>query len=489
MLKGKLEIDVYDKDGNLKQHEEGENLITNHSYDLIKNSLANKDLNILLTDASNYSSKLYATDIIPEFEGILLFDNLLIEDENNYFNQLMSCNEIGHAGSGTTIYEAKKSGSLNTTEQEITENSIKKVWLFGQGKAAGTIQSVALTNTILGTKGIEDYDFIKNTEGKFINQDKRYTKMDITFNRFKTEKDRVVNANYLDSSSILDNIIPIMVKNGIVYCLYILRTGNTLKIDVNKVNLDSFYKKTNFSNYAFQFANNYKYARFLSNTTGENPDYTYSTECSTTNQYNSHVIYSFNNKICISLYSKTNLAKIVEFDIDTELFTETVSPESYSGVQYAGRYAIKTEDGVFLPSSDGKSIAKFTNNLVFMQFLPLPQKLITAANNAVPYINGYNNKLFRLRFQLSNYNVICLSDGVNYKFLENNGGDLYERGYINSDIQNILPFMNYDFYNTNNVLQPRFSNMYISTIKNLKNPVVKGENDVMNVTYTIIKAD
>ena len=489
MLKGKLEIDVYDKDGNLKQHEEGENLITNHTYDLIKNSLANKDLNILLTDSSNISSKLYATNIIPEFEGILLFDNLLIEDENNYFNQLMSAKEVGHAGSGTTTYEAKKSGSLNTTAQEITDNSIKKVWVFGQGKAAGTIQSVALTNTILGTKGIEDYDFIKNTEGKFItNVDKRYNIAQIYFNRFKTEEGKIITADYLDSGSIIDGIYPVAIKNSIVYCLYAVRSGNTLKIDIHKINLDDYYKKTSFSNYVFQTSSNARMARFLPKTTAENPDFTYSTEISSSNNYNDFVINSFDNKICIAMNTKANLPKIVEFDINTELFSETISPQQYEGVQYPQRYAVKTSKGIFFPSADGTSIAQFTNNLVFMQFLPLPEKLRTAANNAVPYLNGFDSNFFKCKFTSNNYNVVCLSDGVNFKFLENNG-DLYDRGHINSDTQHLLPFMNYNTSNTGAEVYPRLSNMYISTIKNLTNPVVKGESDVMNVTYTIIKAD
>ena len=155
----------------------------------------------MLTD-NTALSKLMMCNIIPEFEGILLFDNLLVEDADNYFEQLMTCKEVGHAGSGATVYEYPKSGTINSTASEITDNSIKNVWIFGQGKAVGTIQSVALTNSRLGTKGIADYDF-KNitTDGSFMESSARdWDKTLISFVRYKTEASKIPNPTYYDSN-------------------------------------------------------------------------------------------------------------------------------------------------------------------------------------------------------------------------------------------------------------------------------------------------
>lgn len=486
MLKGKLEIDIYDKDGNLKQHEEGENLITNHTYDLLKNALANKDFNVLLTDSSNLS-KLFVTDLTPEFEGILLFNNLLIEDADNYFKQLMTCKEVGHAGSGATVYEYPKSGTINSTASEITENSIKKVWIFGQGKAVGTIQSVALTNNALGTKGIEDYNFKTiTTDGTFLaNNTRLWSKAVSTFLRFKNEAARTPNITYYDSS-IFDYIRPIMKKNGIIYCVYVNRSGNTTKFDIHKINLNEFYKKTSFMKYAIPHQSNNRYADFISKTTGENPDYTYSTESASTSGYNSYKVYAYNNKICFSLYNKNNIPKIVEFDINTELFTEIQSPQQYTGVQYSNRHAIKNSKGIFLASNDANKIAQFTENFVFMQFIELPEELVAASGSQVPIVLPYDNDLLLLQFSKNNYQTVCLTDLSNYKFIEGNN-NLYNLDFgFETDEKQTLPLA---IEASTSNLGSYVNNMYISTIKNLENPITKGTDDVMNVTYTIIKQD
>ena len=74
MLKGLLDIKVYDKNGNLKQHEKGENLITDLSANILKTIFG--DVNFRMMGYINNPA--YMSDIQDNFQGILLFNNLLI---------------------------------------------------------------------------------------------------------------------------------------------------------------------------------------------------------------------------------------------------------------------------------------------------------------------------------------------------------------------------------------------------------------------------
>ena len=85
MLKGHLTIEVFDKDGKLKQREEGDNIITNYSRDWMSVCWTNP----LLRIAYPLFNPVYASDINENFKGILLFKELCTEDKNNYFNQII----------------------------------------------------------------------------------------------------------------------------------------------------------------------------------------------------------------------------------------------------------------------------------------------------------------------------------------------------------------------------------------------------------------
>lgn len=83
--------------------------------------------------------------------GLLLFDSVLPEDENQVLPSA-SAKAVGHAG-GEYAGANPFRGTYNTTESGPLSEGYRHVWDFGTDKANGTIHSLSLTSLMGGNAG------------------------------------------------------------------------------------------------------------------------------------------------------------------------------------------------------------------------------------------------------------------------------------------------------------------------------------------------
>lgn len=467
MLKGHLTIEVFDKNGKLKQKEEGDNIITNYSRDWINVCWTNPMLRI----AYPLFNPVYASDINENFKGILLFKELCTEDKDNYFNQIMTKTVVGHADSLGVSAESNQYGILNETASEITENSITRVWNFGQGKAVGTINSVALCNDNLGRKGTDDDVFINDANYKYFVDKNKNNVQQFTGGALRVgivdnyqPEIGATNAKYTEKEILC-------IKNGTIYA-YDYKFDNTAKkltINIYKCDTSKYYKKQSFNNdFNAGFSGNISFivdnnSAFSTNTI------TYATNVG-------GLIYPFcvyfNNKIYI-IITNGNRVFLAFYDIITNAWT--TSEERTNEKSATVRYGFaKNAQGIFVPSSDYKKIWRYTDNFVFMNEIELPEKIAGYGN--IIDIHNFNDNCAILGFG-PNPRKSCLTDFINYKCIE---GSAY-------DFHAYPEFLNLVCLSSNK--QVNKNNVNLSTIKNLMQPVVKGETDEMKVTYKIIKTN
>ena len=467
MLKGHLTIEVFDKNGKLKQREEGDNIITNYSRDWMNVCWTNP----MLRMAYPLFNPVYASDINENFKGILLFKELCTEDKDNYFNQIMTKTVVGHADSAGISAESSQYGILNETASEITENSITRVWNFGQGKAVGTINSVALCNDNLGRKGTDDDVFINDTEYKyFVDKNKNNVQQFAggllqvgIVNDYQPEI-----GNYNAAYTVKDIFC---IKNGIIYA-YDYKYDNTAKnliINIYKCDTSKYYKKQNFKN-DFNSQSSRQYIKLVAD---NNSAFSTNTITYTTNI--GGLIYSFceyfNNKFYFIL-TTGNRAFVAIYDITTNTWSgDEKTNEKSATVRYG---FAKNAQGIFVSSNDGKKIWRYTDNFVFMNEIELPEKIAGYGN--ILDIHNFNDN-FAVLGVGSPYRKSCLTDFINYKCIEQSTYDFHA----------YPEFLNLVCLSSNS--QVNKNNVNLSTIKNLMQPVVKGETDEMKVTYKIIKTN
>ena len=150
-MKGKTIIELTNVNTGEVTTYEDENLIT---YG------ANKYIN---TGYINYNSFRTHEDMLPVSEkalgGILLFDNTLEEDPNNYHLPDPSVAKlIGHAGREISTNPVDDTrGSFVAAESGDIENGYKSVWSFDTSQGNGNISSICLTNHIFGYLGLKNW--------------------------------------------------------------------------------------------------------------------------------------------------------------------------------------------------------------------------------------------------------------------------------------------------------------------------------------------
>ena len=161
------------------------------------------------------------------------------------------------------------------------------------------------------------------------------------------------------------------------------------------------------------------------------------------------------------------------YDIITNVWT--TSEEKTNEKSATVRYGFaKNAQGIFVPSSDYKKIWRYTDNFVFMNEIELPEKIAGYGN--IIDIHNFNDNSAILGFG-PNPRKSCLTDFINYKCIE---GSAY-------DFHAYPEFLNLVCLSSNK--QVNKNNVNLSTIKNLMQPVIKGETDEMKVTYKIIKTN
>lgn len=471
MLKGLIDIKVYDKDGKLKQHETGENLITNLSGDILKTIFG--DINFRMMGYR--TNPVYMSDIQDNFQGILLFNNLLIEDKENYFKQLMTANVVGHADSLGLESEAAKYGIINSSASTVENNSITKIWNFGQGKAVGTINSLALCSNSLGRFGLDDADFIKDTQTQFIFEDS-----------YKWANNQGVNlalpneySAFPKTSDAYSNLIFAYYKKGVIYAYNTTVTNNKRTINIYKITLSKYYKKNNFGTY---FTNHTTYgganARLYSDTMEPVATITAPGSGGYPNNFFSSAAY--NNKIYFfGGYLNAQGKVLYTYDINTNEFTHVLNTDFRGTADVYTNFAVN-ENGIYLMNRASNKIARYTFNLIYVNDIDIDSKII--GNNAqLNVVNFTDDGLILITNSHYSNSGSCITDLNNFKFFN----PVSTRIFANSDFYNNFGTIGID---GTEISLNKYNNG-ISTIKNLSNPVIKGETDEMVVTYKVIKTE
>lgn len=144
-IKGSATIELTNADGS-KEIYKHDNMITNAVQDLCMSQRG--DMATILKIVDNGDS--YAQTL---FGGLLLFDETLDTDANNYFLPTVKC--TGYASQDAYAGLDTCRGSFNATEGGVqADGSYKFVWDFATSQANGTIKSLALCPNMMGQIGI-----------------------------------------------------------------------------------------------------------------------------------------------------------------------------------------------------------------------------------------------------------------------------------------------------------------------------------------------
>ena len=472
MLKGLLDIKVFDKNGKLKQHEKGENLITDLSVDTLKTVFGDVNLRMM----GFRTNPAWWGNIQDNYQGILLFNNLLIEDKTNYFKQLMTANVVGHADSLGIESNSSKYGIINSTASNIENNSITKVWNFGQGKAVGTINSVALCGNSLGRFGLDDEAFITDTEDTFEFNDvyKWSANQGINialFNEYSATPSQSDAHTYLTFA---------FYKNGIIYAYNTSVANNNRTINLYKITLSKYYKKENFGTYITNDStSNISNPRVYADSIEPAATITApgSSGTSATNFFSST---AFNNKIYFLGGYKNASGKVLYiYDISTNTFKYNLNTNFGGTATIFSSFGVN-ENGIYLMNRTDNKVSRYTENLVYVNDIDIDAKI--KRNNATLSISNFTEDgLLQIINSRAQNNERCITDLNNFKFF-----------YPVTTEYFAFKDFNYNFgikgMNSFSISPVKFNNA-ISTIKNLSNPVIKGESDMMVVTYKIIKTE
>lgn len=144
-LKGSATIELTNADGS-KETYKHDNMITNAVQDLCMSQRG--EMATILKIVDNGDS--YAQAL---FGGLLLFDETLDSDANNYFLPSIKC--TGYASQDAYAGLDTYRGSFNASEGGVQDDgSYKFVWDFATSQANGTIKSLALVPNMMGQIGL-----------------------------------------------------------------------------------------------------------------------------------------------------------------------------------------------------------------------------------------------------------------------------------------------------------------------------------------------
>ena len=144
-IKGSATIELTNADGS-KEIYKHDNMITNAVNDLCMSQRG--EMATILKIVNNGDS--YAQAL---FGGLLLFDETLDTDANNYFLPTVKC--TGYASQDAYAGLDTCRGSFNASEGGVQEDgSYKFVWDFATSQANGTIKSLALCPNMMGQIGL-----------------------------------------------------------------------------------------------------------------------------------------------------------------------------------------------------------------------------------------------------------------------------------------------------------------------------------------------
>ena len=198
-IKGSATIELTNADGS-KEIYKHDNMITNAVNDLCMSQRG--EMATILKIVNNGDS--YAQAL---FGGLLLFDETLDTDANNYFIPTAKC--TGYASQDAYAGLDTCRGSFNASEGGVQpDGSYKFVWDFATSQANGTIKSLALCPNVMGKIGLTSSKISSESKNFYMN---------------RTEVDPFNSNGYMIDSSVdgfpADGIFVIAVKDDIAYAV------------------------------------------------------------------------------------------------------------------------------------------------------------------------------------------------------------------------------------------------------------------------------
>lgn len=159
-MKGQVKIQLFDKDGNLKEEVNKSNLITSAIESILNPPF--EDFFECYNDIRINTNKKYCPISKNLLGGIFLFNSVRTQTEDHILPTAEDfLSYIGSAGGTFTGTTSKIKGSLNLNETGAVENGYKYVWDFGTGSAF-RLESLSLTSLPAGNVGM-DFDFENDT--------------------------------------------------------------------------------------------------------------------------------------------------------------------------------------------------------------------------------------------------------------------------------------------------------------------------------------
>ena len=471
-MKGKVNIQLFDKNGKLKKEITKENMITN-ALDKILNPDFPPYWGRHISPKSIYDS--YTPIVNRLIGGVLLFNSDRTEDVNHVIPTIEDFNSyVGSAGGPFTGQTSKVKGSLNLNETTILNDGYKFVWDFGTGKSFN-LKSLSLTSLDGGNSGL-DFDNVQDTSirGSVL---KNYNYViDGTDNNGFNGANTLTNIPRINKST-CGNIIYISDDFKTIYCgkinnntltLTKFTYRDTIKINDNlNTNTSSSIDLNNISNWEkgkitqitptlqfddinlFIFDNDYIYSCKstgsgdtmtlqlikinVSDLSFTEKTITFTSTISLNNSFRRYFIIEGNKMFLNDMYNRTN-GYIFVINLDTDTLEKTITyPHAYSMWEVMKR---------------------LNDNLMFVFEL-----------DSIHQIKIINIETGEIKHQRTRVNDGVVQYLNSFKFLDNSPVFVYMNG--GSDVAVGL------------------YTCYFASIFNLDEAINKAEDDTLKITYTI----
>lgn len=458
-LKGKFSIELFDAEtGRLDRKVESENLVTNAVRDIFA---AN---NLGLTDYSSImplSTKL--------FGGILCFANSLVEDPDNYHLPKTSVNPVvAHAGQ-TTYSSASADttrGQPNDVESGVITNGYKHVWEFASTQGNGTISALGLCPADLG-------DWWLNGGTNFF----PFTRLDMWYKNAEN-----LGRNCQRCPSLFD------ATNGRAFAFLVASSSVTIRelkdygviqdIGLNQNPVNTRVAPLDYEDHTFSISNAMKcYILYY--------------------QGNIHFLYA----------SGTTITRTI---IDTTSWTTTSDTLTVAGASLTSAYDYPAGNFTDI-DADGYVYFLGSNSKFYKVSYPSCVDVIAIDrqdnDTAIAHTGGFacfGHYCHVSTSQYGSYYIIegntahrCASSKVYNPNAATNSSDYIVENYYNGTGTGMMKFNNdlvrtigscsnnqSDWYNGGGYSNA-MSKLFLSTIKNLDNPVTKTATQTMKITYSI----
>ena len=498
-LKGTATIELTNADGS-KEIYKHDNMITNAVQDLCMSQRG--EMATILKIVDNGDS--YAQAL---FGGLLLFDETLDTDANNYFIPTAKC--TGYASQDAYAGLDTCRGSFNASEGGVQpDGSYKFVWDFATSQANGTIKSLALCPNMMGQIGLtssrilsESKDFLmKRTNVAPFNQYGYMLKENTTIDGFSSNSIYAIaviddiayaisadNTGFMGGGASADLCIK---KNGGILKLFRFKLGASSIALTDKVCMANYIDTVNVQ-LPQEFIDTITYSA-------------YNDLIGCFYDKDSNKVIVFPSKRSENLDVNETL-KYCEIDLNNNFATTTytftnntagrINSSSYSSVDTAGSYPFFVmKDYIICTSyvSDENTNKLYTikrsdntqvNEVQHLNgdaFMYSTKYTVTIA----PFFSKGNIAVIGVRFNtntIANYILVDLSTG---KAVNTNISDITQSRLF--DIGNCAVFAS-----TGSCLKysMTFNPFILCTKNNLDSPVTKTASQTMKITYTLSVAD